>query len=417
MKQQKNWAGNLMYQAKHWYEPRNVEEIQQIVKEATHVRVVGSRHSFNDIADSDDTILSLGNLNRVLDFNQEKQTVTIEGGLRYGELSSFLEERGFALPNLASLPHISVAGACATATHGSGDHNQCLSSSVRAMKVVIANGEIVEFSQDKNREEWQGAAVHLGALGVIIELTLAVIPSYQVSQYVYEHLPFAQLAGHLDEIFSSAYSVSLFTDWKQSVINQVWLKQLSDDKLSVRSELYGALPAKANAHPIQGIESMNCTEQMGVDGPWFDRLPHFRLDFMPSSGSELQSEYLIPRQYAMESLQVIREMRALISPLLHVNEIRSVAKDDFWLSPSYQQDVIGIHFTWKDNWQAVQQVLPQIEAALEPLQARPHWGKVFTMPKERVQSFYERLPEFRQLLVEHDSAGKFRNAFINHYIF
>lgn len=417
MEQQRNWAGNLIYQAKHWHEPSNVGEIQQIVKEATHVRVVGSRHSFNNIADSDDTILSLGKLNRVLDFDKEKQTVTIEGGMRYGELSSYLEERGFALPNLASLPHISVAGACATATHGSGDQNQCLSSSVRAMKVVIANGKIVEFSQDKNREEWQGAAVHLGALGVIIELTLAVIPSYQVSQYVYEHLPFAQLPGHLDEIFSSAYSVSLFTDWKQDTINQVWLKQLSDDKSSVRSELYGALPAKANAHPIQGIESINCTEQMGVDGSWFDRLPHFRLDFMPSSGSELQSEYLIPRQYAMESLQVIGEMRAKISPLLHVNEIRSVAKDDFWLSPSYQQDVIGLHFTWKDNWKAVQQVLPQIEAALEPFQARPHWGKVFTIPKERVQSFYEKLPEFRQLLARYDSEGKFRNTFINHYIF
>ncbi|MCJ7842954.1 FAD-binding protein [Lederbergia sp. NSJ-179] len=417
MKQQKNWAGNLMYQAKHWHESRNVEEIQQIVRGATHIRVVGSRHSFNDIADSDDTILSLGKLNHVLVFDKEKQTVTIEGGMRYGELSSYLEERGFALPNLASLPHISVAGACATATHGSGDQNQSLSSSVKAMKVVTANGDIVEFSQDKNRQEWQGAAVHLGALGVIIELTLAVIPSYKVSQYVYEHLPFTQLAEHLDEIFSSAYSVSLFTDWRQDAINQVWVKQLSDEPSSVRSELYGALPAKANSHPIQGIESVNCTEQMGVAGPWFDRLPHFRLDFMPSSGRELQSEYLIPRQFAIESLQVIQEMRAMISPLLHVNEIRSVAKDDFWLSPSYQQDVIGIHFTWKDNWHDVQQVLPQIETALEPFQARPHWGKVFTMPKERVQSFYEKLPEFRQLLVQYDPMGKFRNQFINQYIF
>ncbi|MBP1917409.1 xylitol oxidase [Lederbergia galactosidilyticus] len=417
MNQQKNWAGNLIYQAKHWYEPRRVEEIQQLVKEASHVRVVGSRHSFNDIADSDDTILSLGNLNRVLAFDQEKQTVTIEGGMRYGELSSYLEERGFALPNLASLPHISVAGACATATHGSGDQNQCLSSSVRAMKVVTANGEIVEFSQGKNKEEWNGAAVHLGALGVMIELTLAVIPSYQVRQYVYEHLPFSQFAGHLDEIFSSAYSVSLFTDWSQEAMNQVWFKQLAGEQPPIRSELYGALPARANSHPILGVDSINCTEQMGVDGPWFDRLPHFRLNFMPSSGSELQSEYLIPRQYAMEALQVIRAMRSMISPILHVNEIRSVAKDDFWLSPSYQEDVIGLHFTWKDNWEAVQQVLPQIEAALAPFQARPHWGKVFTMPKERVQSFYEKLPSFRQLLAKYDSVGKFRNRFINHYIF
>lgn len=419
MEQQKNWAGNLMYQAKYWHEPESVAQVQAIVQHASHVRVVGSRHSFNDIADSNDTIISLAKLNQILTLDKDKRTVTIEGGVRYGELSSFLQEHGFALPNLASLPHISVVGACATATHGSGDRNPCLSSSVRAMKIVTANGEEVQFSREKQGEEWNGAAVSLGALGVVTEMTLDVIPSFEVSQYVYEHLPFQQVEQHLDDIFSSAYSVSLFTDWKQDGFNKVWLKQLDAEFTpdQARPDIYGARPALANLHPLPGLEAIHCTEQMGVPGPWFDRLPHFRLDFTPSSGSELQSEYLVPRQYALEALKAVRNMRETLAPLLHANEIRSIAKDTLWLSPCYQQDAIGIHLTWKDNWEAVQQVLPQLEAALEPFQARPHWGKVFMMPKERVQSFYEKLPEFRQLLEKYDPEGKFRNKFINTYIF
>ncbi|WP_286171787.1 D-arabinono-1,4-lactone oxidase [Gracilibacillus phocaeensis] len=320
---------------------------------------------------------------------------------------------------MASLPHISVVGACATATHGSGDRNQCLSSSVKAMSVITADGELVNFFRDKHKEEWNGVVVSLGALGVVTELTLDIVPSYQVSQYVFEHLSFSELEQHVDDIFSSAYSVSLFTTWQEDEINQVWLKQIcsEDESSDVRTDLYGASSAKKNSHPIMGVNAVNCTEQMGVPGPWFDRLPHFRLDFMPSSGSELQSEYLIPREYALEAIQALRTMRHEIAPLLHTNEFRTVAKDDLWLSPSYQQDVMGIHLTWKDKWEDVQQVLPQIEAVLKPFQARPHWGKLFTMPKERVQSFYEKLPAFRQLLQAYDPKGKFRNAFINTYIF
>ena len=416
---QKNWAGNYTYQAANWHVPTSVQEVQQLVKKLDKIRVVGSRHSFNSIADSDQNIISLEKFNNVIELDENNRTVTVEGGIRYGDLSRYLYDLGFALPNMASLPHISIAGACATATHGSGDNNQCLSNSIAAMKIVTASGEIVSFSRQEDESLLKGAAVGLGALGVIVEITLDLVPTFDICQHVYENLPFDQLADNFDNIFSSAYSVSLFTNWENNIFNQVWLKSIhhKDNKNEPAREFYGATAAISPSHPIQGVEAVHCTEQLGVPGPWHDRLPHFRLDFTPSNGDELQSEYLVPRELAYEAILAISKHNDKISPLLHVCEIRSIAKDNLWMSPFYQQDSIGIHFTWKDNWESVKEVLPQIEEALISFQARPHWGKLFTMPKERVQSLYEKLPDFQQLLERYDPNGKFRNDFINDYIF
>ncbi|MFD2655672.1 FAD-binding protein [Gracilibacillus thailandensis] len=419
MNEQKNWAGNYTYSAANWHEPESVNQLQQLVRQCDKLRVVGSRHSFNGIADSSENMVSLQKMNKIIALDRDNQTVTVEGGIIYSDLSRFLQENGFALENMASLPHISVVGACATATHGSGDRNSCLSDSVHAMEVVTADGELVQFSREENQEQLKGAVVGLGGIGIVTKMTLDIIPAFQISQYVYEQLPLAQLEHHFDDIFSSAYSVSLFTNWQSDTINQVWLKQLHTEENEPQSytDLYGAKPATDHCHPIAGIEAINCTEQMGIPGPWYDRLPHFRIDFTPSSGDELQSEYIIPRQYAYKALTEINKIRDQIAPLLHVCEIRSIAKDELWMSPCYQQDSIGIHLTWKDDWESVQKVLPQIEEKLTPYHARPHWGKLFTMTKEQVQPLYEKLPDFQQLLEHYDPKGKFRNEFINTYIF
>ncbi|WP_163581470.1 FAD-binding protein [Gracilibacillus saliphilus] len=419
MDEQKNWAGNYTYSAANWHEPESVKQLQQLVRQCDKLRVIGSRHSFNGIADSSENMVSLQKMNKIIALNRDNQTVTVEGGIIYSDLSRFLQKNGFALENMASLPHISVVGACATATHGSGDRNSCLSDSVHAMEVVTADGELIQFSREENEEQLKGAVVGLGGIGIVTKMTLDIIPAFQISQYVFEQLPLAQLENHLDDIFSSAYSVSLFTNWQSDTINQVWLKQLHTEEKEPQSysDLYGAKPAIDHCHPIAGIEAINCTEQMGIPGPWYDRLPHFRIDFTPSSGDELQSEYIIPRQYAFKALTEINKIRDQIAPLLHVCEIRSIAKDELWMSPCYQQDSIGIHLTWKDDWESVQKVLPQIEEKLTPYHARPHWGKLFTMTKEQVQPLYEKLADFQQLLEHYDPKGKFRNDFINTYIF
>lgn len=419
MENQRNWAGNYKFSALDYFVPESVEQVRELVARSSKLRVLGTRHSFNGIADSTGSLLSLQKLNRVIALDPKRNKVTVEAGIRYGELCRYLHSHGYALHNLASLPHITVAGACATATHGSGDRNGNLATAVHALEVIQPNGEAVEFSREQQDGDFAGAVVGLGGLGVVTKITLDIIPEFHMNQYVYENLPLERLEAHFDDIFSNAYSVSLFTDWKQGMFNQVWLKRKLSDQVTAEaeSEFFGAARAAGHRHPVPGFTAENCSEQLGIPGPWYERLPHFRMDFTPSAGDELQSEYFVPRQDAYSALCAIDRLREYIAPILHVSEVRTIAEDDLWMSPCYKQDSVGIHFTWKPDWAAVQQVLPIIENELAPFHARPHWAKLFTMPPARLQSLYEKMPDFRQLLLHHDPHGKFCNGFLSTYIF
>lgn len=415
---ERNWAGNYTYNAKEYHYPETVEQVQEIVVHNSKLRVLGSRHSFNGIADSHAGIISLQKMNRVLELDKDNLRVKVEGGIRYGDLGEYLYKEGYALHNLASLPHITIAGAIATATHGSGDRNGNLATAVYALEIVKADGTIAVFTRDDEDGKFNGAVVGLGALGVVTSITLDIQPLFEISQYIYDNLPVAQLENNFEAIYSSAYSVSLFTDWKGSTINQVWQKRLVQPGTAgdVADEFFGASLADAKRHPVPEQTAENCSEQFGVPGPWHERLPHFRMDFTPSAGEEIQTEYFVARKDAYEAIRAIRELGEQIAPLLFISEIRTIAADNLWMSPSYKQDAVGFHFTWKPNGEAVKQILPLIEEKLKPFNARPHWGKVFTMPAERVQSLFEKLPEFRQLMLECDPDGKFRNDFMNEYV-
>ena len=419
IKHLKNWAGNYVYRAGQIHEPETVEQIQEIVARSPKVKALGTRHSFNDIADSPGDLVSLSKFDKFLEVDPERRTVTVEAGVRYGRLAQWLHGAGYALHNLASLPHISVAGAVATATHGSGDRHGNLATAVSALELVTGNGELVILSREKDRDQFEGAVVGLGGLGIITKLTLDISPTFQMQQDVYENLPFTALEGYYEELTSNLYSVSLFTDWRDSMIQQVWLKRHVPDGISVRAEpdLFGARLATNNLHPIRNISAENCTEQLGVCGPWFERLPHFRMEFTPSVGEELQSEYFVAREQAFAAFRAIDQLSETIAPLLQISEIRTIAADHLWMSPCYQRDSVAIHFTWKQDWDGVRNVLPMIENALAPFEARPHWGKLFTMSPDRIQSLYGRLPDFRKLLQHYDPQEKFRNTFLDKYIY
>ena len=416
---ERNWAGNLTYGAANVEAPESVSEIQEIVRQSTHVRTLGTRHSFNDIADTPGTLISLARLDQVVRLDAANSTVTIMGGVRYGQLAEYLHARGYALRNMASLPHISVAGACATATHGSGVRNGNLATAVSAMELVSSDGELEVLSRDTHGDAFDGMVVSLGALGVVTQLTLDVVPTFRIAQDVYVSLPLASAVAHFDELQQMAYSVSLFTDWASGRFGQVWLKREVDAGAPAAAPraLFDAVLAAADLHPLPGLSAKSCTAQMGVPGPWCDRLPHFRMEFMPSHGAELQSEYLIPYHHAGEALQALMHIGGAIAPTLLISEVRTIAADSFWMSPCYHAPCVAIHFTWKPDWPAVRRVLPLIESVLAPFAPRPHWGKLFTMSPVDVGSRYVRLPEFRQLVEEFDPVGKFSNAFVDRYVF
>jgi alditol oxidase len=415
---QQNWAGNLVYSTQRLEEPDSIDALRAVLREHGRLKVLGTRHCFNDIADSSDLLLAMPRMNRVLRLDAEARTVTVQPAIRYGELALYLQDRGYALHNLASLPHISVAGACSTATHGSGEGNGNLSTAVKAVSLMTAAGDVVEFSRDANPEEFRGAVVALGALGVFTSVTLAIEPAYEMRQFVYEDLPMASLEQHFDAIQASAYSVSLFTDWQGRSVNEVWLKLREDGAaFAAPEDWYGAKRASRNLHPIVELSAENCTEQMGVPGEWYERLPHFRMGFTPSAGKELQSEYFVPRSQAMDAILAVERLRDEISPHLLISEIRTIAADDLWMSTAFGRPSVAIHFTWKQDWPSVSRLLPLIERELGAFEARPHWGKLFSMPVAELRARYPRYEEFRALATRLDPMGKFRNAFLDRWLF
>ncbi len=415
----KNWAGNLEYGTDHFYSANSLEQVRDYVKKQSKLKVLGTRHCFNNIADSTHNLLSLKSMDEVVALDPEAHTVTVTGGITYGQLCPYLHTRGFALHNLASLPHISIAGACSTATHGSGEKNGNLATAVSALEIVTAAGEVVKLSRQIDGEAFRGAVVGLGALGVITKITLDVQPTFMMRQYVYENLPLSEMRDHFDAIESSAYSVSLFTDWQKQRINEVWIKSRVEEgqAFEATSEFFGAKRAIRNLHPIAELSAENCTEQMGVPGPWYERLPHFRMGFTPSAGKELQSEYFVPRRHAVEAILAVERLHDQVSPHLMISEIRAIAADNLWLSPCYEQPCVTIHFTWKQDWPAVRKLIPGIEKELAPFNARPHWGKLFTTSPAELKSIYKKIPEFVQLSKKYDPQGKFRNEFLNTNIF
>jgi xylitol oxidase len=414
-----NWAGNLAYSTDRLYVAKSFDEVQDFVKKQAKLKVLGTRHCFNNIADSKDSFLSLKPLDEIVALDPQAHSVTVDAGITYGQLAPLLHDKGFALGNLASLPHISVAGACSTATHGSGEKNGNLATAVSALEFVTATGDLVKLSRQQDTDFFNGAVVGLGALGVITKITLDIQPTYQMRQYVYENLSFSAMKNHFDAIQASAYSVSLFTDWQNQRFSEVWLKSRVEkgQAFNATPEFFGAKLATKNLHPIAELSAENCTEQMGVPGPWYERLPHFRMGFTPSAGKELQSEYFVPRQHAVEVILAVERLRDQVTPHLLITEIRAIAADDLWMSPCYQQPSVTIHFTWKQDWPAVSKLLPVIEKELIPFQARPHWGKLFTMSPQQLHSVYSKLPQFMALTKKFDPQGKFRNDFLNTNIF
>jgi xylitol oxidase len=432
-----NWAGNIAFAAPDFYRPATVSELQAVVARARQVRVLATGHSFNDMADSPGAQVSLAGLPPEVEVDSAHSLVRVAAGLSYAGLASRLDASGFALRNMASLPHISAAGACATATHGSGAANQNLAAAITALELVTADGDIVEIRRGDGSfpgdDSFPGVVVHLGALGVVTRLVLEVVPSFGVSQRVYENLPLEVLDDHFADIMTSGYSVSLFTDWRAPRLTQLWIKRRTDGDSDPVTPLtpvpaasfappvteapwFTAQPAPAARNPVPGLPPDTCTQQLGVPGPWFERLPHFRPEFTPSAGDELQSEYLLPVTRAVPALHALNQISDRLAPVVRICEFRVIAADDLWLSPCYRQDSVAFHFTWIPDTAAVLPVVTLMEQRLAPFGARPHWGKIFTTPADDLASSYERLPDFLGLMHHYDSAGKFRNAYTARYL-
>jgi xylitol oxidase len=408
-----NWAGNYTYGARALHRPASLAQLQEIVATAPRLRVLGSRHSFTGIGDSAELVSLDALTTGEVVVGPDRRTVTVDAGLRYGELAGALAVEGLALHNLASLPHISVAGAVATATHGSGVGNGNLATAVAALELMTSGGEVVRSA--RGDADFDGMVVGLGALGAVTRITLDVEPAFDVQQRVFEALPWTTLYEHFDEITSAGYSVSLFTLFGGDV-DMVWVKSRTDAADPPRGDLFGAVEATGERHPIPGIDPTPATAQLGSPGLWSDRLPHFRMGFTPSNGNEIQSEYVLPRRHAVPAIEAVRSLGHRIRPLLQTCEIRTIAADQLWMSISYGEPAVAFHFTWAPAQQAVEELLVELEALLLPLGARPHWGKLFLADAAALAPRYAHHADFVGLVERLDPRGAFGNAWLDRHV-
>ncbi|HRW09074.1 MAG TPA: FAD-binding protein [Caldilineaceae bacterium] len=412
-----NWSGHAPFHAARFHQPTSLAELQTIVRNADKVKVIGARHCFNDIADTAGDMISLANLDKTVTLDRDRNTATVNAGITYGELCPQLHAAGYALHNMASLHHISVIGACMTGTHGSGDKSGNLATAVSGLEMVTADGELITLTRDQDGDTFNGAVVALGALGVVTKVTLDLLPTFDLHQVVYERLPMRHVIDSFDAIMSTGYSVSLFPTWQQDYVENVWVKQrVTDGKpFDFPPTFFDAERIDA-ARPIrEGVDRYST--QMGVPGPWHERMPHFVFIDAERMGNELQSEYFVARKDAVAAIQAVAALGEHFAPVFGVTEIRTMTGDDLWLSMAYGQDTVGIHFNWLKDWAGVEPLLPRIEEALAPFNPRPHWGKLFTLTPAQIQAQYPRMADFRALAQELDPQGKFRNAYVDRYLF
>ena len=411
-----NWARNVVFGSRELRTPSSVGELQDIVRGSDRVRALGSRHSFNRIADTSGVLVATSGLSPVIEIAPDRSAVRVASGVRYGDLAQHLQAAGCALRNLGSLPHISVAGACATGTHGSGNANQSLAGSVTAVEMVTADGELARLR--RGSPGFAGAVVALGGLGIVTAVELETVPAFEVRQFVYEDVPASAVAEHFEEIFASGYSASVFTGWRPGAGVRIWQKLRAGVPGTAgggQTRWLGGRLADGPRNPVPGMPAANATEQLGVPGPWHERLPHFRLAFTPSAGEELQTEYLLPREDAGPGIEALARISDRIAPILQIGEIRTIAADDLWMSMACGRDSVAFHFTWIQDDAAVMPVVSAVEEALAPFGARPHWGKVFSTPPDAIARLYPRWHDFLALLRAYDPDGKFRNDFMDLY--
>lgn len=405
-----NWAGTYNYGAQTIARVRSMDEARDLVSSGRRIRPLGTRHSFNDIADGPDVLVDLTGLPTSVEVAADRRSATVSGGTRYGDVAVELERHGLALHNMGSLPHISIAGASATATHGSGIGLGALSSAVSALEILMADGETHTVS--RGDPDFDGSVVSLGVLGLVTRLTLDVQPSYRMRQDAFSDLPWQTFLERLPEVFGAAYSVCLFTEWDGRVREILMKSRVPDhaDDVAVPEDLWGArrMPPRPPSDRLTPVD--------GTVGAWCERLPHFLIQGTPSVGSEIQSEHFVPFSRGADALDAVAALGDRIRPHLHTAELRCMAGDPQWLSPTQGEDTLCIAFTWRKHPDEVAELLPDIEHVLAPFEQRPHWGKMSSLDHDAIAGLYPQLGDFRDLVHRRDPNGIFRGAFYDRII-
>lgn len=402
-----NWSENFTFEATGVERPKTIAQLQDVVAAAPRAKAVGTRHCFTRIADSPGGVLvDTSGLDVGVTVDHDTMTATVPAGWSYSKIVAELEAQGVALPNLASLPHVSIAGATATGTHGSGDTNQVMAACMSGIELVDGEGELRTI--DSGHPDLKALSVGLGAFGIFTTLTVDVEPSYLVQGAYFRETSWQNLLDNLDDVMASAYSVNLHAAYSDTNVRGIWSKYRLEgsEPLDLPDELFGMTRVEGQLTP--GKNTI-----INEPGPWSERLAHFTPESAPSAeGDELQTEYFVDRKHGAAAINALRKMGADLDPHLHGTEIRTVASDDLWLSPCYRRETLSLGMTWRKHEPEVRALLPRMEEALAPFEARPHWAKLFAYDRSALLDQFEHLDATLTLAESYDPNGTFNNPYL-----
>jgi L-gulonolactone oxidase len=422
-----NWAGTVTSTPATWHEPESVDAIAHAVRQAVErgqtLRVVGAGHSWSAIAApaEQQVAMSLDRCAGVVDVDGT-HAATVRGGTRLRDLSAALAARGLALPIVGSIHHQSIAGAIATGTHGSSLRHGNLASLVERLVLVDGRGELVELRAGDPR--LAGARVHLGALGVVAEVTLRVEPAFRLAETI-ESVPLERVVGSLETIAHSAEYVKIW--WLPHTRHaQVYRYQRTDEPASRRPSARTrrwideefvhrfafpaivALEARRPTSVPRWNRTLARTFERGRSVGASDLMLNVAMPFR-----HRETEAAVPLAGGVADEAFFRLARAIDAAGLHVNmpvELRFVRGDNAWLSPAYGRDTCQIG-AYAGRLRDVDRFFAVFWRELDALGARPHWGKEFAHAKDALRALYPKWDAFAALRAALDPARTFATPF------
>jgi L-gulono-1,4-lactone dehydrogenase len=420
----RNWTGDQRCSPAAVERPRTLEGLIQAIGRAADrglaIHATGSGHSFTEAALTDGAMIRIEALNRVLDADPDSGLVRVEAGITLRDLSTSLWERGLAMENLGDIDRQTLAGAISTATHGTGAGFRNLSAQVEALELVLADGSVLEVSEQADRDAYRAARVGLGALGVIYSVTLRAVPGFTLHR-VDSPRPLEETLARLDELAARndhfEFFVFPYTDTALTIernradgpprprgrvsayVNEILLENYAMDLLSrVGRRLPSTIPR------LVGFAARQFSHTERTDRSYRIFASERRVRFT-------EMEYAIPRQHGPEAVRrVLSLVRESKLPVGFPIEFRLVAPDDALLSPAHERQTayVAVHqyqgAAWEPYFRAVERIMSEYEG-------RPHWGKRHFQTAETLERLYPRWRDFQEVRARLDPEGRFSNAY------
>lgn len=414
----RNWSGSQVCYPKTRSAPADLAQLQNLLKDSTGtIRPVGSGHSFMPLVPTDDTIVSLSRLTGLISVDQKQQQARVWAGTRLGDIGQPLADNGQALLNMPDIDEQSLAGAIATATHGTGAQLACMSNYVEALQLVLANGEVMECSRTQNQAVFNAAQVNIGALGIISQVTLQNQARYKLKRET-SWLPIEEILQNAESLADNNRNFEFYfipftgmgfidvqniTDEPVTVVEKLDQNDGAEDLKTARDILSWSPKLR---ELVLGTYMKTLPKEVNVANSWQNYASERNVRFN-------EMEYHLPRENMVKAFNEIRNIVETQFPeVFFPFEVRFIKSDDIWLSPFNGRETcsIAVHRYHQEDYK---DMFAAIEPVMQKYNGRPHWGKLNTMNSAQFSEHYAHWQDFKDIRQQLDPNGQFLNLYLS----